>query len=545
MTFRKIRHMAFDLRSHKATRGETFVILDSVRQYLVISALTANLMISLGPLSLGQDEMLKPREATGVVVDEAGTPVAQVEVDTLESTLARPERTDNQGAFRFFVDRGPSRMTPPGLVLARDGDARLGLGRLSPLYAEKVEPLRIVLKKPKDIKIRVVDGSNRPVESAGVRFEASGSAFSLGSTDANGNVSLRLPDEPREWCVAAFKGAVGYDCERPSRPNLSPRNAPPPALPEQVTLHLTGARRPVRIRTVDHQGDPVAGVRIRIQQKGGPFFGFAKPGQTRSGPLPELATDENGTVAIDWLPNWVDLELTYTGAAPDRKHLAREMNVSCDPTTGEAKILMLPMQTVSGRITLSDGKPAARASVRIIPLTRSGGPFSVQTKTDGGGHYKSPVRSQDGYVLYASLDEAAQVRRDAFVVTPDKPVTNIDLAIARATDVKGRVFLDRDGKPFSGFGMISVWTSTGPLPAEVRKLLHESPNQSQVILLEEFYRKDKEFRLLLPRGSYTIRFSYFQDKAEQLHDVAISIPLFFPPRELKRDLILSEIPKVK
>ena len=44
---------------------------------------------------------------------------------------------------------------------------------------------------------------------------------------------------------------------------------PPPPLPGKVTLRLTGARRPVRIRTVDHHGKPVAHVWVT----GFPRFG--------------------------------------------------------------------------------------------------------------------------------------------------------------------------------------------------------------------------------------------------------------------------------
>jgi hypothetical protein len=68
----------------------------------------------------------------------------------------------------------------------------------------------------------------------------------------------------------------------------------------------------------------------------------------------------------------------------------------------------------------------------------------------------------------------------------------------------------------------------------------DSKNISRTVV-----QKDEEFRLLLPRGNYTVRFSYVQDKTPQIHDVAISIPRFLPPLEIKRDLILSEIPKVK
>jgi hypothetical protein len=518
------------------------------RQVFMLWVFTTALMIFLGRASLGQDEAaLKPQEVTGVVVDDAGKPVAGVEVDTRESTLAKPGLTDDRGAFRFLIERDPGGIASPGSVVARDGDARLGLARLSP-FAETIKPLRIVLKKPKNVKIRVVDGSDLPLVNVSVRFEVNGAAFSLGSTDANGNLSLRLPDEPRDWRVGAFKGAVGYDYERSPRPVAPSGNPPPPPLPEEVTLRLTGARRPVRIRTIDHQGKPVAHVRILIGEKAGPSpFGFAKPGQTTSGPVPPLVTGEDGSITIDWLPTWIQRELTYTGSALDRKHLAREISVTCDASTGEVKLVMLPMQTVSGRITLGDGKPAAGANVRMISLTRTEAPFHAQTPTDRDGRYRSSVRSQDAYVLYASLNEAAELRRDALLVTPDKPVTNIDLAIARATEFKGRVLLDRDGKKLASFGIISVWTYIGALAPEVRELLPGSPKQSPVVMIGEFYRnrKDEEFRLLLPRGSYTVRFSYIQDKTAQIHDVAISIPQFFPPLEIKRDLILSEIPKVK
>jgi hypothetical protein len=510
----------------------------------MLGVFTTVLMTALVGVSRGQDEAaLKPQEVTGVVVDEAGKPVAGVEVDTLESTLAKPVRTDDKGAFRFLLEPYPERGVPAGLVIARDSNARMGLARL-PFLSGPIKPRRIVLKNAKEIKIRVVDGSDRPVENAGVYSLVNGTGFPVGFTDASGNWALRLPDEPRDWLVSAFKGGVGYEYVRASGAD-SPAPASLPPLPSQVLLRLTGARRPVHIRTVDHQGKPVPHVWITIHEKGFLFAGFVKSGQTTRGPIPGLYTGEDGTLTIDWLPHWAKPDLTYLGLFLGRKYEPKDPGgLACDPNTGEVKLVMFPTRVLSGRITLSDGNPAAGASVRIISLTRVGGPFPMETKADGSGHYKILVRSQDAYVIYASLNDAAQFRRDAFLVTPDKPVNDIDLVITRATEVKGRVSLDREGKTIPRFGRISVWTDTGPLDPEVRELLPGSSKQTRVIMITQSY-KDEEFRLSLPWGNYTLRFSHLQDKTMQHHDVPISIPLASLPLEIKRDFILSEIPKVE
>jgi hypothetical protein len=499
---------------------------------------------SSGRATRGQDDSpFKPREVTGVVVDEAGKPVAGVEVDTLEATLAKRVRTDEKGAFRFLLDPNLERDAYAGLVIARDRDVRMGLARL-PLLSGPIKPRRIVLKNAKEIKIRVVDGSDRPVENAGVYSQVNGTGFPVGFTDASGNWAFRLPDEPRDWLVSAFKGGVGYEYVRAAG-SEAPAPASLPPLPSRVLLRLTGSRRPVHIRTVDHQGKPVPDVWITIHEKGFLFAGFVKSGQTARGPIPMLYTGEDGTLTIDWLPHWAKPDLTYLGLFRGRKYEPKDPGgLACDPNTGEVELVMFPTQVLSGRITLSDGNPAAGASVRIISLTRVGGPFPMETKADGSGRYKILVRSQDDYVIYASLNDAAQFRRDAFLVTPDKPVNDIGLVITRAAKVKGRVSLDRDGKAIPRFGRISVWTSTGPLAPEVRELLPGGSKQAPVIMFTQIC-KDEEFRLSLPWGNYTLRFSHLQDKTMQHHDVPISIPLDSRPLEIKRDFILSEIPKVE
>jgi Carboxypeptidase regulatory-like domain len=107
-----------------------------------------------------------------------------------------------------------------------------------------------------------------------------------------------------------------------------------------------------------------------------------------------------------------------------------------------------------------------------------------------------------------------------------------DEAALKPQEVTG-VVVDESGKPVAGVE-VDTLESTLAKPAW-------TDDQGAF----RFHQKDEEFRLLLPRGNYTVRFSYVQDKTPQIHDVAISIPLFLPPLEIKRDLILSEIPKVK
>jgi hypothetical protein len=519
----------------------------AVGRLLMLWALTAVVMICPARVSVGQDvTTLGPREVTGVVVDEPGKPVAGVEVATVDSTLAKPVRTDEKGAFQISVDRDRRQGIFTRLVIARDGQARLGLARLS-LYTEKVEPLRIVLRKPKEVQIQVADGSARPVENAQVYFEVDHSRFPAGSTDSAGNWSVRLPDEPRVWGVGALKGGAGYDYQRPSAPGASVRGAPPPPLPSRVTLRLTGAQESVRIRAIDHRGRPVSQVRIVVDEEGRPslFSGITKPGQPAGGPVPELVTGIDGSLTIDWLPKWAERRLAYTGFCFDRTYVAKEQSVACDPSTGEAKLVMLPMQRVSGRIALGDGTPAAGASVQVASVTGADSGIAAITKADGKGRYRVSVRSQDAYVIYASLNDSAQIRRDAFLVTPEEPVTDIDLVITRATLVKGRVLLDRSEKAIGVAGLVAVWAYTDGLAPEVRKLLPGRPNEAHVVMISTLHRKDAEFQFLLPRGAFALRFSHRQNQSLQHHDVRISIPLFSPPLEIKRDLILSEIPAVK
>jgi hypothetical protein len=521
------------------------VTLHSYQRSFAIAMFVA-LSMGAGRTVLGQGASVsRAREITGVVVDEAGNAVAGVDVDIVAPKLEKPARTDEKGEFRFWVAHEGRLLGYDGLVVARDGDARLGMALPGVRLDDTFSPMRITLRVPRVIKVRVVDEKDRPIEGAQVYFEIDRARFPLGSTDAKGDWSVRVPDEPKNWRLAAFKGGVGYDYESPPRnPNLA-RNDPTTPLPSELTLRLDGARPPVRIKTVDHLGKPVPRVWILISStRGNPLLGFAKPGKVNNGLTPRLVTGDDGLLTLDWLPRETQGELSYRGMDMRDKYSAQEAaGLVPDPETGEVKCVMVPKQVVSGRITLADGKPASKAQVRIISLLAH--QSQRVTETDENGRYTASVKSQEAYVVYASLNEASQFRGQAFVVTTEKPVEDIDLVIKLGSEVTGRVLLNRDSTPVRNVGKFSVWTHTRTLAPEIQALLPGNPKLEQVEILTVFQTMDKEFRLPLPPGNYILRFSHFVNGKEQVHDLPITIPLFFTPREIKRDLILSEIPKVK
>jgi RNA polymerase sigma factor (sigma-70 family) len=198
----------------------------------------------------------------GVVVDEAGRPVAGTRVN-VTWLRKNPEDTTTAADGSFSLQIGfPIRSSETVHAFAESG-ARQGLARFEESFSPASLPVRVVLKPARNLTVHVRDVKGSPVEGAAVELPFLLSPFSQALTDARGIAWFRLPADADVVHilalnhVLALKSGFGFDVFE------NYRSWPPfgtqETLPEKVFLTLDGARR-VAIKAIDSAGSPVAGV---------------------------------------------------------------------------------------------------------------------------------------------------------------------------------------------------------------------------------------------------------------------------------------------
>ena len=172
---------------------------------------------------------------SGTVVDKARKPVAGVAVRTVELDESHPTKTAGDGSFHIEVSANPLGRIYT-VVLARAADGRLGIFAVS---QEKPEPVTVVLKPARALRVRVVNREAKPIEGADVGFLANFYLIFQGKTDHAGLWTQSVPADLGEWCVFARQAKTGFDYAA-SEPHRGPGRLSR-ALPDRVDLTLDGA----------------------------------------------------------------------------------------------------------------------------------------------------------------------------------------------------------------------------------------------------------------------------------------------------------------
>jgi uncharacterized protein (DUF2141 family) len=126
----------------------------------------------------------------------------------------------------------------------------------------------------------------------------------------------------------------------------------------------------------------------------------------------------------------------------------------------EAPVFMgrVPLGTASvkGRILRSDGRPIARATVRLIPTDRPGMTLGVATDADGrfvlqnvaAGNYRVSA-SKLGFVAVEYGQRAPHELGDVIAIRDGQQIANVDIALPKHSAVVGHVY-DESGDPVEG-----------------------------------------------------------------------------------------------
>ena len=295
----------------------------------------------------------------GVVVDDQGRPVAGATVRTMpvsEGPLKVEHRTAADGTFRFTLKTtGPSGLI--GLMAEADDGARMGLDRLFDRRRAQrnTEPIRIVIKPGRRVMVRVKDSTGAPVP--GATIEAAEMAFrthAIAGTD--GAATLRIPADAEVDCVVGFHPRSGFDYfesyEKRAQTAVHP-------LPDEVLLSLA-APQTVRIKAIDSNSQPVAGVLIRPAR----LYRTGKKDilQATLFSTVRAETDTLGIALFDWLPKApgpTTFNINPAGTYSSADSLVYDPGGPMDLTARVRRATRL-----SGTVRFADQRPAVQVLVR-------------------------------------------------------------------------------------------------------------------------------------------------------------------------------------
>lgn len=314
----------------------------------------------------------------GVVVDQAGAPVADAEV----LLAAPPRRTRSAADGRFRFDG----LTEGVYVV----EARAGDGYGGPLEARVAPvdtPVTLRLYPAGRVEVRcVAEATGAPLAGAraGVRMRSMfpGALDLEATTDADGVATFRaMPAAGLEaWCAATGHAIAAQGVDSTQEGTW------------RVTVELT-AGTPVHGRVVDARGAPVAGASIEVAPSPMPGLAGVK-GAVRSG-------DDGGFTLPGVEPGpWV-----VHADHPDHElGLARVVVPGRGPAPA-VTVVVGDGVTVAGVVATAALAPAPGATVEV--RFRDGGRVFRTVQADGTGAFAARGLPRDQLQLVALHDQAA------------------------------------------------------------------------------------------------------------------------------------------
>jgi RNA polymerase sigma factor (sigma-70 family) len=361
------------------------------------------------------------------------------------------------------VVRGAASAEPP----APPDAAREGAKEGRPLAADA--PARAKDKDAVEIGGRVLDADGEPAAAADVallgepksnppgNINLGGKALARGRADGDGRFRLGVARTVLADCRTAYVigGKTGHGLA------WAPADL---KTPSQEALVRLAPEKVVRGRLIDVQGQPAAGVRVRLtglsesarKDGGGSVFvpalegfpawpGLATTDKDGKFTLAGLNPDLGGYVEIDG----EEFTVAHAGIQAGKEHQNQEINLT-----------LAPARILEGEVTYKDtGKPVSKA--RILCLN-DGAP--AYARTDEKGHYRlrvAPGSGQPGTLsteVFATPPEGQPyIRREAPFDWPQGAVKHhIDLALERGVLVRGTITDAATGKPIAGAKAMAV-----------------------------------------------------------------------------------------
>lgn len=398
----------------------------------------------------------------GVVVDEEGRPIAGAKVFLNAYTSAESHATTGADGSYEMDPKQP--WIDDRSILARTADGlRLGNFKypVDLVPGEAAKPARIVVRPGREVVARVADAAGMPIVGAAVEVLGNHNVVAHASTGPDGLARLTVPaDESVKWVVAR-KAATGFDYaefgEQDAHGTIV-AGVSPDALPSPVGLTLANPRA-VRIKAVDTDGRPVAGVlfysaRI-VKQSTARSRGVG--GWSR---LFDETTDADGVATFDWLPDapgWTFMPSTQGRYIDPQTHVEPG---HADPVVVELK----PSVVIRGRVVQADGAPAADVRVRAFGQGKGYEGDAAHTRTGRDGSYALHVPPNMAYVVWTDVDGWDAPPRPGLIAKAGQDLDGVDLQLKHGTVLRGTLTIGPDANPAAA-DWLQITQSFGDVPA--------------------------------------------------------------------------------
>jgi hypothetical protein len=386
----------------------------------------------------------------GRVVDASGQSVAGARVFTnalkyLSPASQTTTRTDSDGRFRLEVThRANGRM-----IRASDQDGARQAATHLPYEFENAppaEPLELILRPAREIQCTVVDALHKAVPDASVLVAASFEKFDEAKTDNEGRAAFRVPPDLPLQAVVAMKGGAGLDYwsfRQKDEPKSDPYKLAHDHA-EPLTFVLNGAR-PVTIRVVDNQDEPLAGVKVYPWLLSKPNKGAQYDDLNLSGLDITQRTNREGVASFDFIP--IDNTKRINFWARTEGYYSPERHMF-DPASNASEVVakLVPLVSVRGQVAFEDGRPAPDIDVMAVGAGHTMDGFRQSTRTDAAGNFAFEAYPDQYYQFFAGNRQWAT---DPLykIVLAGQPVEDLQLRLNPATRVYGRVTSGRDKSP--------------------------------------------------------------------------------------------------
>jgi thiol-disulfide isomerase/thioredoxin len=411
-----------------------------------------------------KETLRQPALVHGVVVDEAGRPVAGAEVRANPFTVREARVvTSADGSFSIEI---PGRQVDGVALLARSGDGnRLGYFQYD--YNLTVSaaraPARIVLKPGREVLVRVTDSGKVPLPGAAVQAAGSFAVLADANTGPDGSVRLLVPTDAKVEWVFALRSGNGFDYAEYGRiadQGKSQGGAPAASLPNSVDLTLDGVRT-ARIKAVNGGGKPIAGAGFHVwlihkEGRRSEINLFSRVLSETTGP--------DGIATFDWLPPSKDLLQFW----PVDESYARRRVVVEEGQTTPVSTRLLRTEPIRGHVIRPDGSPAEGIELRAHGSGHGIDSGQDRGRTAADGSYELKVSPDEAYTVYVDDKNWAAPSRLDVIVREGKPADGVDFKLTRGTLLRGVVTVGPHNRPVPN-QYIYLDETAGPAPEEFRE----------------------------------------------------------------------------
>lgn len=387
------------------------------------------------------EEPVPQSRVTGIVVDEAGTPLANISVRRLYRDQPATATTDAQG--KFTIEIPTEARSTRALAASNEAGDRQGYFRFAdePIAAD-FSP-RIVLRKSRAIEVSVIGADERPLAGIDVAVVSSYWPLAESKTGDDGKAVLQVPADAPLDSVFAYKADVGLDYllyrkagELANDPYRLPQDHAQP-----LTLTLSGTRT-ISLRVVDDKGNPLAGAQVHPW-----YIGCPKKGGTFQPVTFTTKSDASGLAVFRVLPANNTEKINFWVRLPGYDSPQRWMFDPSQPAN-EITAVLVPQVLLCGSVMDAAGKPAVGAAVAVAGDGYQFDHFRGNAQTGADGKFEMLVTPDQYYMLAASKDRFASPPRTT-VVRAGLPPEAIELVLQPATRVHG-AFTGGGSKPLAG-----------------------------------------------------------------------------------------------